>query len=255
MVDEMGDSKNTNSEEIDIKKELLALSKENVIPKKIADKLGEKLESKQVKLTKEQIRLLATKINDMINNYRKTGTLNNKGYAAQTGSDENMQKLIETIEKLEERITNMESGKTSYEKPTRYVTTDDIQVHGWDIDPLTMIPNDPESVIVLMKWLQYLIDKCGHSHLLEILDYYVDIGWISDDAKISLLDYSAGITEEGKKGDTLRKGVSNLPSKDHIQSLMFIQKLKGYQFDKHFLDRVEGELFRMTKKLDSYRFK
>ena len=251
MVDEKGDSKNTNSDEIDIKKELSALAKENVIPKKIVEKLGEKLESKQVKLTKEQLRLLATKINNMVNNYRKTGTLNNKN---EKPSDENMQKLVETIERLEERISGIESGKTPYEKPTGYVTTDDIQVHGWGMEPLTVIPNDPESVIVLMKWLQYLIDKCGHSHLPEILDYYVDIGWISDDAKINLLDYSIGITEE-KKGETTRRKVSELPSKDHIQSMMFIQKLKGCKFDKHFIDRVEGELSRMTKKLDSYRFK
>jgi flagellar protein FlaD len=171
--------------------------------------------------------------------------------------DADMQKLVESIEKLEKRITNIETGKVGFDKgSTKIVTTEDIQIpENWEMNPLTKVPSDPESIIVLMKWLQYLVDKCGHSYLSEILDYYVDIGWISEDAKISLLDYSNGITEESESGETVRKGVSNLPSKDHIQSLIFIQKLKGIKFDKHFIDRIDGELARITKKLDNYRFK
>ena len=250
MINKKGDSANTNSEEVDIKEELSTLVEEKVIPKKIADKLGDKLEEKQVNLTKEQLRLLATKINELIENYKKTGTLNNKGFVTTADSNADMKKLVETIEKLEERISSIESGKTS-----GFVTTDDIKVDVWDMDPLTKVPNDPENIIVLMKWLQYLIDKCGHSHLPELFDYYVDIGWITDEAKISLLDYSSGITEEKISNDKIRKRVSELPSTDHIQSLMFIQKLKGYNFDKHFLDRIDGDISKLTKKLENYRFK
>jgi len=170
----------------------------------------------------------------------------------------NMQKLVETIERLDERISNIETGRPS---KTRVVKTSDIKVPGktstyeWDMDPLMDIPNDPESIIVLMKWLQYLVDRCGHSNLSDVLDYYVDIEWISEDAKISLLDYSQGLTEETKKEGTKSTTPSNLPAKDHIQSLIFIQKLKGINFDKHFLDRIDGELSRITKKLESSKFK
>ncbi|OGS40174.1 MAG: hypothetical protein A3K77_03575 [Euryarchaeota archaeon RBG_13_31_8] len=123
------------------------------------------------------------------------------------------------------------------------------------IDPLTEIPNDPESIIVLMRWLQYLIDKCGHSNLSTILDYYIDIGWISPDAKLILIDYSSGITEDNCKEEIPKREVNDLPSKDHIQSLFFIQKLKGKEIDKHFIDRIDDKLTRITKKLDSYNFK
>ena len=165
-----------------------------------------------------------------------------------------MQKLLKTIEKLEQRITNIESGKNP---DLNIITTDDIQVspQEWKFNPLKEIPNDPESVIVLMKWLQYLIDKCGHNNLSNILDYYVDIGWISQNAKISLIDYSQGITDEERKTNITGKDINDLPSKDHIQSFIFIQKLKGKQFDKHFIDRIEGELSRITKKLDNYQLK
>ena len=103
-----------------------------------------------------------------------------------------------------------------------------------------------------MRWLQYLIDKCGRFNLSNILDYYVDIGWISQDAKINLIDYSQGIAEDHKNGETKRKEMYNLPSKYHIQSYIFIQKLKGRDFDKHFIDRIEGELARITKKFENY---
>ncbi len=107
-----------------------------------------------------------------------------------------------------------------------------------------------------MNWLQYLIDKCGYENLSNILDYYVDIEWITDDVKISLIDYSRGIQEEktstNGKNDT-KKEVQQLPSTNHIQSYMYIQKLKGKQFDKHFVDRVQSQLSRIKKKVDQFQ--
>ena len=76
--------------------------------------------------------------------------------------------LLKTIENLDQRITNIESGKIS---DLNIVTTDDIQISPQELklNPLKEVPNDPESVIVLMKWLQYLIDKCGRDNLSNIL--------------------------------------------------------------------------------------
>jgi len=243
------DSNNQFTGDFDIKKELSALVAKNVIPSRIADKLAQKLIEKNVKINKEQLQTLVFKIRDILNDYAKSGKLNGK--AKWEGSDQNMQKLVETMERLEERISRIESGKPTDNK---YVTADDIQVpyHEWETDPLKEVPSDPESIIVLMKWLQYLIDKCGRLNLSNILDYYVDIGWITQDAKISLIDYSHGITEE-KRVDSTK--ISNLPSKDHIQSFIYIQKLKGKKFDNHFIERIDGELTRITKKLDNYQFK
>jgi len=254
MRDKKADSENKASEEFDLNKELSTLVSQKVITQKIAVKLEQKLREKNVRLTKQQLHILVYKIREVISDIRS----GKKPTTGKAGSEK--YNLIRTLERLEERIANIESGRRPN---TRVVTTDDIHVPGrttgvnyeWDMDPLTDIPNDPESIIVLMKWLQYLVDKCGHSQLPVILDYYVDIGWISDDTKISLLDYSQGITDEDSKQDTKNKNLSNLPAKDHIQSLLFIQKLKGVNFDKHFLDRIEGDLSRITRKLDNYKFK
>ena len=166
---------------------------------------------------------------------------------------------ITTPELKQPKLNEPQKQINDYTKPPKIVTTEDIKfpnqtkqiVREWNLDPLIEIPGDTESIIILMKWLQSLIDKCGRQNLSNILDYYVDIGWISDDVKISLIDYSQGITGDEK---TLKE-VSDLPSKDHIESLLFIQKLKGIQFDKHFIDRIEGEITRMTKKVSNYNSK
>ena len=252
MNNQMGDSNKKFSSDFDRKKELSALVSQKVIPLKIAEKIDEKLREKNIKITKEQLHTLVYKIRDIFENYAKTGkTIKQPNWELPS---ENMQKLVETINRLERRISTIEKEKISDNK---FVTTNDITFpfQELDLEPLKDIPGDPESIIVLMKWLQYLLDKCGRDNLSNILDYYVDIGWISQDAKISLIDYSHGITEEKRSEGSTKKDVSNLPSKDHIQSLIYIHKLKGRQFDKHFLERIDGELARITKKIDNYQFK
>jgi len=258
-----GEDKSKTQDEFDYSTELSTLVSKNVIPPKLAEKLEKKLKEKKVKISEKQFKTLIEKIQDIINTYFKTGKLPNKNEslkkeaATSIKKDEDMQKIVETIEELKEKISYLEKGVTSSPK---IVTTDDLKIPEgmienkphWNVEPLTEIPNNPESVIILMKWLQYLIDICGRPNLTNILDYYVDIGWITQEAKLNIIDYSKGITEKNKKDETTKKQITDLPSKDHIQSLVYIQKLKGMQFDKHFIDRIESELSRISKKIDSY---
>jgi len=270
----MGDSNEEKlekkSQAINIGVELSTLVSENKINKKVADKLENKLKQKNIKITKEQLLLLVDKINNLLNNYSKSDiSLNKTDAKIPIQKDENTQKLIQTIDALEKRINSLEEELINPEKnlsdaddKPKMVTTDDIKIpkhmnppksSDWNFNPLKEVPNDPESVIILMKWLQHLVDKCGKNNLSTILDYYVDINWISQEAKINLLDYSHGITEEEK--NEAQKNVTDLPSKDHIQSFIYIQKLKGKQFDRHFIDRIDGDLSRIIKKLDNYNIK
>jgi flagellar protein FlaD len=269
----MGDSniQNKNNSNFDISKELSTLVSKNILPKKIAVKLDNKLREKNIKLSKEQFYLLIDKITGFLKNYTNLEQQNHE--SMENASDNklgvdssNMQTLLETMERLEERLAKLETGETELDDNlkvpgatnTKVFTTEDIQIpkgSDWDWQPLKNVPTDPESTIILMKWLQYLIDRCGKENLSKILEYYVDIGWISQDTKIKLIDYSHGISDENKKGTGVAKNVIDLPSKDHIQSFIFIQKLKGITLDKHFVDRIDGDISRITKKLDSYNFK
>jgi len=269
------DSKNKISDRFDLESELSSLVEKNIISRRIADRLEKKLIEKKVNINKEQLLLLVNKIKEIIRTYNKSEqSIKDEDTAikdlktVEKKSNEDMKKLFETVEKLKEKISIIETGiiKDGKENKTslpKIVTTDDLKIPGdvvknikeFRSDQLTEIPNDPESIIVLMRWLQYLIDKCGHSNLSTILDYYIDIGWISQDVKLSLIDYSNGITENSSGKESLKKEVNNLPSRDHIQSLFFIHKLKGKEIDKHFIDRIDSELTRITKKLDNNYFK
>jgi len=255
------DDEKNNSNDFDYKKELETLIQKKVLPSKIANKLKEKIENKNIQPTKNQLNSLVNKIKNILENY---SSKKEKITLDKTNLNTPPKNLMQTIEKLEKRLENLETNLLDEEgsvSSDQIVKTDDIKVSEKEykggkiinVDPLAKVPGDPESVIVLMKWLQFLVDRCGRSHLPEILDYYVDVGWISEDAKIVLLDYSNGIKEE--KGDTEDKKISDLPSTDHIQSLVFIQKLKGRKFDKHFLDKIDSELSRMTKKIDNHNLK
>jgi len=268
-----GDGKVKISDRFDLESELSFLVEKNIISRRIADRLQKKLIEKNVNISKEQLHILVNKIGETIKTYNRSeqpikdeDAVINTIRTIEKKSETDMKQLFETVEKLKEKISFIETGiiKDVRENKTsspKIVLTDDIKIpkdvvkniKELRFDPLTEVPNDPESIIVLMRWLQYLIDKCGHSNLSTILDYYIDIGWISQDVKLSLIDYSNGITENNR--ETLKKEVNNLPSRDHIQSLFFIHKLKGKEIDKHFIDRIDSELSRITKKLDNNYFK
>jgi flagellar protein FlaD len=171
-----------------------------------------------------------------------------------------MKTLVEAVEQLSERIKVMEENRIEGVKGVtgKLVKTKDIKtfeqadILGEDMQPLEHIPSDPESIVVIMKWLQYLVEKIGKNNLPDVLGYYVDIGWISDDVRLDLISYSKGITGEPAQAGTQS---SHLPTRDHLQSLLFIQKLKGLQLDERFLSKIERDMEKMVKSLEGYQLK
>ena len=117
--------------------------------------------------------------------------------------------------------------------------------------PLSKMPNDPENIVITMKWLQYLTDKHGGKNLPNILEYYVDIRWITDDVRLDLLKYSKGITNEHNK--KVENEISNISTNDHIQSFLYIQKLKGNQLSDRFLWKIDRKVESIEKSIDHYK--
>jgi archaellum component FlaD/FlaE len=171
-----------------------------------------------------------------------------------------MKKIIEEMENLNKRITCIEenrhdgvkgpSGKLGKTKDIRII--EPTEIFEETMQALEQIPNDPESIVVIMKWLQYLVDKIGKNNLPDTLGYYVDIGWISDNVRLDLIGYSKGLTEELTLTATRS---SHLPTRDHLQSLLFIQKLKGNQLDDRFIGKIERDMEKMAKSLEDYQIK
>lgn len=98
------------------------------------------------------------------------------------------------------------------------------------------IPDNAMNNAVLLKWVEFLLETVGHQNLPEVLDYYVDIGWISEKVTMKLLAYASGMV--APRGRAKEK----LSTKDHLRSLLFIEKLRGKDFDQSKLTRLEREI-------------
>jgi archaellum component FlaD/FlaE len=252
-------------DEGEVRNELSLLVERNILPQKIAQRIAEKLKEKNLRITKNQLYRLTEKIQSVLTNYKasvqnqpsqpkkaETSSLNDT-----TVQTTDMRKLIETVDQLNQRIKIIEGHRmdavkgvnNQLVKTTDLKTFDPLTITEGHIQPLEQIPGDPESIVVTMKWLQYLVDRTGKSNLADTLGYYVDIGWISEDVRLDLLNYSKGITEELAQTEDQRP---QLPTKDHLQSLLFIQKLKGAQFDERFLIKIERDLEKIVKSLEGY---
>ena len=252
------------TDEFEIDTELATIVEQNMLSPRIAEKIGEKLKESNIKINKEQFYKLVKKIQTALQIYSKSSQSGEKKKdKIEITPNEDMQKLVETIEKLKDRIKIIEgnqldgvTGLTGKIVKTKDIKTGEkIELSlQEEMESLTEISNDPESIVVLMKWLQYLVDKLGKNNLPEILDYYVDINWISDDVRLDLIKYSKGITVENEKEES-KKEVGSLSTRDHVQSLLFIQKLKGNQLDERFIWKIDREMEKMAKSIEGYKFK
>ncbi|HDO19272.1 MAG TPA: hypothetical protein ENG74_00940 [Thermoplasmatales archaeon] len=258
-------------DEFELGNELSTMVAEGKITSRIAEKIKEKVKEKNIKLSKEKLYELIDILNSKLRSGMQASRPTPPGAPApspshvpppgRASSDENATKeLLEELHKLHERIEKIENAQKELMKAwstkVKMVKSEEIKVPeemtGEKIEiqvtPLYTIPNDPESVVVVMKWLQFLVDKVGKGGVQNVLDYYVDIGWISEEAKIKLLEYCEGLME--RKG-AKESSPSTLVAKDHVQSFLFIQKLKGEKIDEYFVNKIERDLSKLMKNLEN----
>lgn len=261
MDDEQIEEKTLN--DFELGNELYALVESNIIPALIADKIKDKLKENNIKPSKNQLYELVEIIKKEVQtqnysyNDHQEKEISTPTENIDYMKDDDFEKVFKAIENLGNRIKKIEEAKIEYQGDSigRIITPEDINIPEkfsvpyYDIKAPTLkaIPSDPERVIILMKWLQFLVDKVGKDNLSDVLDYYVDIGWISEKIVTNLMEYSEGVTEEKGQKETTKQ--TELQAKDHIHSLMFIQRLKGGQLDSYFLHRIERKINKMTKNL------
>lgn len=259
-------------EEFEIGAELTTVIERNMLPSRITQKIGEKIKENNIKITKDQLYKLVEKIQSALRGYTPLASKQPEQPKKEVVKEEkkplsdrpvqttDMKTLAEMVEQLNERMKVIEehriegikgvTGKLIKTKDIKTLEPADILEEG--MQPLEQIPSNPESIIVIMKWLQYLVDKTGKNNLPDVLGYYVDISWISDDVRLDLLSYSKGITEDPAQVGTRSP---HLPTRDHLQSLLFIQKLRGAELDERFLSKIERDMEKMAKSLEGYQLK
>ena len=247
-------------EKFEIGAELSALVAQGRITPSIAEKIKEKVKEKNLTLTKDQLYKLVDKINSYLREKAtQTPSTSQPSTPPSTTSSrpaEEMNKFLQTLENIHQRVERLERMQDEWMKNVdvkiKESKPEDIRIPGEEkiefrASTLDSLPNDPEGVVIVMKWLQYLVDRVGKENISKVLDYYVDIGWITDDVKVKLLEYCEGITEETSER-------RNLVAKDHIQSFLYIQKLKGNEIDEHFIGKLERDLNKLSKNLENLSF-
>ena len=85
-------------------------------------------------------------------------------------------------------------------------------------------PEDRRMIEDVIEWLDFLVTKVGFSNISKLLEYYRDIGWISNEVKFLLEDYLVGLKQDdsypqGGKGDF------KLSAEDHKMSLEMLYKV------------------------------
>lgn len=84
---------------------------------------------------------------------------------------------------------------------------------------LETVPSQYAARLTLFEWLQFVLDRGGLQETLSAIDYYVDIGWISEAAAESLEDHVRVFQEAAANGDR------SLETADHLVSLVYVARL------------------------------
>jgi len=105
---------------------------------------------------------------------------------------------------------------------------------------LEKIPNDMVSTMMALKWLEFLIDRVGMQNLEDVLDFYYQIGWISEDVLYTMLRYAEGIRPHHREPDW--RPDEKLTIQDHMVSLLFIERLRGNRITRELIDAIDREM-------------
>jgi len=118
----------------------------------------------------------------------------------------------------------------------------------FDTEPrLSRIPTDAKRIMLLLKWIEFLMERVGYDGLEDVLNYYVDINWISEDVLMAVLRYAKGIKLYHDNSDWRPVGYMNV--QDHLMSLLYIEALRTGRFDRNLIMEVEKDLYRMKKEV------
>ena len=102
---------------------------------------------------------------------------------------------------------------------------------------LTKISNEPSSLMLVLKWLEFLLKKAGYVGMIKSLLYYEELGWISERVRSRLIKLAEDIKARGGG-----YGKRPLTIRDHMVSLFFISKLQGLKISPMVYASVVEEL-------------
>jgi flagellar protein FlaD len=159
---------------------------------------------------------------------------------------ERIKPLIEQMKPMLEQHLQQTASQTSSVTPDSGKTiVPDPQYPDENIK-LQYLDNKAETSIILLNWIEFLLEKVGRNNLSEVLEYYIDIGWISEEVCEKMLAYANGIDYY------VERPTWKLLPDDHTKSLMFIEQLKGRKLDKSMLSKLERDVEKVIRTNEIY---
>ncbi|MEA1864085.1 MAG: FlaD/FlaE family flagellar protein [Euryarchaeota archaeon] len=109
---------------------------------------------------------------------------------------------------------------------------------------LEHLDKSPMTAVVLLNWIEFLMERVGRNNLMDALDYYVDIEWIGEAVRDEMLAYARGIDYY------VEKPTWRILPEDHTKSLIFIERLRGHKIDRNMLSTLEREMSKVKHGLE-----
>jgi archaellum component FlaD/FlaE len=142
---------------------------------------------------------------------------------------------------------------------------------------LTHIRKDYLTLTLVMRWIEFLFERITRDKISLALDYYVEIGWISEEVKHEIMSMARGemqdvtkymaheeaATAEEALGEeigsieaapAIYKKIEDwrLAADDHLKSLLFICNIAGIKVDKDKLNSLELMIQRFKENLENF---
>lgn len=150
--------------------------------------------------------------------------------------------LVGKIDSIFKEISDMEKMMA----PTTAPKHDEPQERPKRKAKLETIGDDVVSIMVALRWLEFLLDNYGPENTLDVLDYYESLGWISSVVKEQMMKFTkmTGIINPAQE-------YKIKPSiQDHIITILFIEKLRGEEINRDLIEALEREFRTIRKGVD-----
>ncbi len=167
-------------------------------------------------------------MSDIAETYEANETLKGETKSDNTALREEMALVTEYVEKGLKKV-----GAGSYRS------------FGQDVQ-LVHLEKNSSTMKLCMEWIEFLMELVGRNNLPDILSYYEELGWISDDVRLEVMRYAEGIDYYVEKPDW------KLNPDEHVKSIWFIEKLAGVKVDKNRLSIIERDIERVKKGTEIY---
>lgn len=210
-------------------------SADKSIPRFVLEELKQRILTSPAKFSKSDIETLFNNLHEKYAESRENSLL---GKVDQIFKEiANVESMLGAPSKKKEREPEQETTEEEAPVRNRYMQRPKRRAK------LEVIGDDVVSLMVALRWLEFLLDNYGPENTLDILEYYESIGWISTTVKEQMMKFTkmTGIiapAQEYKIKPTIQ---------DHIVTMLFIEKLNGGEITRDLIEALERD-FRLLKK-------